>query len=212
VLSASCLLAANTTAEKLGVSRGRRIGLLGAEALVALPVVALWGHPEDLVATGRATYALLAGRRNRWNAAGWLWGAAIACQPLDLVMFPIALAVTPAGRRFRTWVLTVIPAAALMAGPLLTQWGLTTRSLLHQANDPLINHATPCIVVSARVDANAVTTGPGRVVTFVLSVGLGVLALRRRPSLGGSCGLPSSPQPPLFPGGGDGPAFALGRL
>src|ERR1019366_9497454 len=50
----------------------------------------------------------------------------------------------------------------LMASPLLTQWGMTTRTLLNQANDPVVNHPTPWIALSTRINATAVTAGPGR--------------------------------------------------
>ena len=185
LLGSACLAAFDALAEELDVGAGRRIALLSAESSVVFVVVTMWGHPEDLVATGLAAYALLANRHGRWNGAGWLWGVAIAFQPLVLVVFPLALAATPAGRRVRVCMLAIVPTAGLMAGPLLTQWGMTTRSLLHQANDPLVNHATPWIALSTRVDAMAVTAGPGRIITLVLAAGLGLFALRRRPSFEG---------------------------
>jgi len=184
-MGSACLAAFDALAEELGVGRGRRIALLAVEAMIAFQVVTLWGHPEDMVATGLAAYALLAGHRRRWAPAGWLWGAAIVFQPLVLVAFPVALAMTPARHRLRTCVSAVLPTAALMASPLLTQWGMTTRTLLHQANDPVVNHPTPWIALSTRINATAVTAGPGRTITLILAVGLGVLALRRRPTMEG---------------------------
>lgn len=185
LLGSSSLVAFDAMAEELGVDRRRRIGLLVVEGAVVFFVVTLWSHPEDLVATGLATYALLMAHRGRWNAAGWLWGAAIAFQPLVLVILPVALAVTPTGHRVRTCVSAVVPSAALLAGPLLTQWAMTSRALLHQANNPHLDHATPWIALSSRIDATSVTTGPGRIIALVLAVAIGVFAVRHRPSLAG---------------------------
>ena len=42
----------------------------------------IWGHPEDAVAVGFALYALVFALDGRWTGAGWLFGAALATQPL----------------------------------------------------------------------------------------------------------------------------------
>ena len=88
-LGSSCLVAFDAMAEDLGVGRRLRIVLCWMEAVVIFQVVAMWGHPEDMLALALALYALLGAFRARWSLAGWLWGAAIVIQPL------VALAIIP---------------------------------------------------------------------------------------------------------------------
>ena len=103
LIGASCLPALDAVAEEAGVSRRNRIALVWCEATLVFLVVTMWGHPEDMVALGLALYRLLAGRRGRWTSAGWLWGGALAFQPLVVLLFPLALATTPTGRRLRVF-------------------------------------------------------------------------------------------------------------
>ncbi len=182
-LGAWCLVAFDAMAEELGVGRGKRIALVTVEAAIVFQVVTLWGHPEDMVAIGLATYAILMGWRGRWTSAGWLWGAAIAFQPLVLVLFPLALATAPRGSRVRLCFFSALPSATLLAAPLVTQWNLTTRSMLHQSNRTDLNHPTPWITFSSHLGPNLVTAGPGRLIALLAAVVIGVVAWRLRPSL-----------------------------
>jgi hypothetical protein len=185
LLGASCLPAFDAMAEELGVGPGKRVLLLAAECVVIFQVVTLWGHPEDMVTVGLACYALLVGGRGRWRTAGWLWGAAIAFQPLVLVLFPLAFATAPVGRRVRLCIRAVLPTAVLLAIPLASQWGMTTRAMLHQSNRTDLNHPTPWIAFSTRLAPHVVSAGPGRIIALVAAVGLGGVAWRRRPTLAG---------------------------
>ena len=185
LLGGSCLFAFDALAEELGVARVTRWLLLGAESAVVFVVVGMWGHPEDMAALGLATYALLTGHRGRWRAAGWLWGAAIAFQPLVLVLVPVAVASCPAGQRARTAARAVLPTVVLMILPLATHWTMTTGALLHQSNRTDLDHPTPWIAFSAHLGPNVVSAGPGRILALLAAVGLGVVAWRLRPSLWG---------------------------
>jgi len=182
-LGGSCLLAFDAMAEALGVDGGKRVVLLGVESVITFQVVTLWGHPEDMVALGLAGYALLMGTSGRWRPSGWLWGAAIAFQPLVLVLVPVAVVTVPRGRRVRLAVRAVLPTAVLLAIPLATQWSMTTGSLLHQSNRTDLDHATPWIVLSAHLGPHAVSAGPGRLIAVAAALVLGWVAWRRRPSL-----------------------------
>jgi hypothetical protein len=55
------------------------------------------GHPEDAVAIALAVYALIFTLDTRFVGAGWLFGVAVAFQPLVLLMLPVLHAV--AGRQ-----------------------------------------------------------------------------------------------------------------
>ncbi len=183
LLGSTSLFAFDALAEELGVARGTRILLQAVECVVLFQVVTLWGHPEDMVAVGLATYALIMGSRGRWRPAGWLWGAAIAFQPLVLVLVPVAFAVTPRGRRLRFCVRALVPSAVLLAIPLATQWHMTTSSLLHQSNRTDLDHPTPWVVLSTHLGPHTVSAGPGRMIALAAAVGLGWFAWRHRPSL-----------------------------
>jgi hypothetical protein len=185
LLGGWCLLPFDALAEELGVDRAGRTLLLLAESVVVFVVVALWGHPEDMAALGLATYALLQGQRGRWTSAGWLWGAAIAFQPLVLVLVPVGVARCPAGRRLLTGVRALLPAVLLLALPVTTHWSMTTAAILHQGNRTDLDHPTPWIVFSARLGPNLVSAGPGRILALLAAVGIGVVAWRYRPSLWG---------------------------
>jgi hypothetical protein len=177
LLSSVALFACDALAERLGVGRGRRALLCVAEAALLWNVALFWGHPEDAVAVGLALYALVCALDGRWTAAGWLFGAAMATQPLVLLMFPVLLAL--AGRQ-RLWgfaTRSVVPAVALIVAPLISQFHATTHALFDQPNYPNIDHATPWTVLApvlgGRGHSLSVAAGPGRIVALVLACGLG---------------------------------------
>ena len=127
----------------------------------------------------------MAGHRRDGYSAGWLWGAAIVFQPLVLVILPVALAMTPAGAGSAPASSAVLPTAALHGRPAPDPVGNDHPGAAPSGQRPDGNHPTPWIALSTRINANSVTTGPGRIIALVLAVGLGLVALRRRPSLAG---------------------------
>jgi hypothetical protein len=184
LLSCIVLFASDALAQRLGVGRGRRIVLCLAEAAVLWNVSVWWGHPEDAVAVGFAIYALVFALDGRWTGAGWLFGAAMATQPLVLLMLPVMLALV--GRRHVVGfvVRSVSPALALVVTPLISQFHATAHALLDQPNYPGIDHATPWTalapVLSGKGHDLTVAAGPGRVVALILACGLGWWARRWR--------------------------------
>lgn len=132
-------------------STRRRGVLVSIEALLILPVVAYWGHPEDTVAVGLALYGVLATFHGKWLRAGFLLGLAVAFQPLVLLVLPIAFALTP----LRYWppVISevVLPSAMLLLAPLIRDWGPTTSALLKQPNEPSLDHPTPWLALAPRL-------------------------------------------------------------
>ena len=88
-----------------------------AEAVVLWNVSVIWGHPEDAVAVGLALYALIFALDGRWTGAGWLIGAAMATQPLVVLMFPVVLALAGRGRSLALAVRATVPAVAVVAHP-----------------------------------------------------------------------------------------------
>jgi hypothetical protein len=184
LVSAVALFACDAAAERLGVSRAMRRVLCVAEACVLWNVAVIWGHPEDAVAVGLALYALVLVLDGRWTGAGWLFGAALATQPLVVLMFPVLLAVGgrrhAAGLTFRG----LAPAIALILTPLIAQFHVTAHALFDQPNFPRIDHATPWTSLAPVIGGSgrnlAVAAGPGRIVAVVLACCLGWWARRWR--------------------------------
>jgi hypothetical protein len=184
LLSAVALFACDALAERLGMGKGRRRMLCVLEAGVLWNVSVLWGHPEDALSVGLAIYALVFALDGRWTGAGWFFGAALATQPLVLLMFPIMLALVGRHQVIGFVVRVFGPAAALLAAPLVSQFRATTHALLDQPNFPGVDHATPWTafapVISGRGHDLTVAAGPGRIVALVLACGLGWWARRWR--------------------------------
>jgi len=181
----AALVPLDATADDLGTDRWLRMVLVAFEAAVLFQVLAIWGHPEDVVALGLALYAILATFRNRWSLAGWLWGAALVVQPLVVVMLAVSFHRVPRGQRIRTCLFALLPSVVLVAPALRSNWSGTTAVFLHQKNFPHLDHATPWMVVAPKLAGNAVGAGPGRILAVVAAVILGGAAYRWRPTLAG---------------------------
>jgi hypothetical protein len=151
LLGGSVLFALNVLAKRLGISARPRILLVWIEAALVWPVVAIWGHPEDPIAVAFATFALVAVYDTKWLHAGFFLGLAIAFQPLVILMIPVIFALIP----LRRWPLFIgeitLPSAVLLIGPLLHEWGPTTRALLKQPNYPQLNHPTPWLSLAPKL-------------------------------------------------------------
>jgi hypothetical protein len=184
LLSCIVLFASDALAERLGVGRGRRIVLCLAEAAVLWNVSVWWGHPEDAVAVGFAIYALVFALNGRWTGAGWLFGAAMATQPLVLLMLPVMLALVGRRQVVGFVVRSLSPAVLLLVTPLISQFHATVHAVLDQPNYPGVDHATPWTalapVLSGKGHDLTVAAGPGRVVALILACGLGWWARRWR--------------------------------
>jgi hypothetical protein len=184
LISSVALFACDALAQRLGVSRVRRGVLCVVEAGVLWNLSVIWGHPEDAVAVGLALYALVFALDGRWTGAGWLFGAALATQPLVLLMFPVLVAL--AGRRqvIGLSVRGVLPAVALVVTPLVSQFQATTHALLDQPNYPHLDHATPWTALAPVLGGKgiyfSVAAGPGRVIALILACCLGWWARRWR--------------------------------
>jgi len=181
----ACLVPLDATADELGTDRRRRMVLVALEAVVLFQVLAIWGHPEDVLALGLALYAILATCRDRWSLSAWLWGAALVVQPLVVVMFAVSFHRVPRGQRVRTCLFAAIPTVVLTAPALLSNWSGTSAVFLHQKNFPHLDHATPWMVVAPKLAGDAVGAGPGRLLAVVAAVVLGGAAFRWRPTLAG---------------------------
>ena len=190
LLGCTALFACDALARRLQVSQSRRAILSFVEAVLLWNVTVLWGHPEDSVAVALAIYALIFALDGRFVGAGWLFGVAVAFQPLVLLMLPVLLAM--AGRRSGLGVAlrSILPAAVLVIVPLIANFSVTYDALAKQPNYPNRDHATPWTAFSPHLGGHgldlAVAGGPGRVVAILLAVFVGIWVANRwreRPEL-----------------------------
>jgi hypothetical protein len=186
ILSSIALFAFDALAERLQISRPKRAVLCVTEAVLLWNMTVRWGHPEDAVAIALAVYALIFALDGRFVGCGWLIGAALAFQPLVLLVVPVLLAF--AGRRnaFSVAFRCVLPAGVLIAAPLIANFRATVHSLVDQPSSPNLNHATPWTALSPDVGGGLVAAGPIRILGLVLAAGLGIWIFRRpvtRPEL-----------------------------
>ena len=177
-VSAVVLFAADSIAERLGVTRPRRFLLAAASATALWSVTIRWGHPEDAVATGLLLYAILALSDSRTSRAAWLAGAAVAVQPLVLLAFPVLLAVI----RPRQWpgflARAAAPGGLLLAVAAAANWTATIHAVTSQPNSPLIDHPTPWIYLAPHLGNGQVAAGPARILALVAACGCGLLTCR----------------------------------
>ena len=109
----------------------RRLTVLAVMA-ITLPPIALYGHPEDLVALGLMLYGLIAALEGRHRATGWWLGVALAFQLFAFLAIPIAFVFL----KRRQWVPAIIPMIAVPLSvlliPLISEPSATLQQLLHQ--------------------------------------------------------------------------------
>ncbi|MGA2036358.1 MAG: hypothetical protein ABSH04_02095, partial [Acidimicrobiales bacterium] len=184
LLSSVALFATDALAERLGVGTGRRAVLCAIQGVVLWNVSVLWGHPEDAVAVGLAVYSLLFALDGRWTGAGWLFGLAMATQPLVVLMFPVLLAMCDRQQITGLALRSFLPIVALVATPLIAQFHPTMHAIFDQPNYPRIDHATPWTALAPRLGGTgknvAVAGGPGRAIAVLVACGLGLWARRKR--------------------------------
>ena len=191
LVTCSALFAFDALAEQLEVSRHRRAVLCVAEAVMLFPLTVFWGHPEDALAVALAAWALIFAFQGRFTGAGWLFGAAVAVQPLVLVLFPLLLVLGGRSRALGLVVRGVIPAAVVAVGPLIGDVHDTVHALVSQPTFPNVagNHRTLWTPLAPRVGGSGesltVGGGPLRLIALALAAGIGWWSLRwrRRPEM-----------------------------
>ncbi len=155
LLASTVLFASDALAQRLGVSRGRRIPLCLLVAILTWPTVAVWGHAEDCLALAFAIYALIGAFDDRWARSGWLFGFAIATQPLVVMALPLIIASSPRGQRLALAIRSFALSAVLACVAFASDAADTFRSLVEQPTPPSVNHATPWASLSPRVAGSA---------------------------------------------------------
>jgi hypothetical protein len=186
VVTCSVFFALDALAERLQVGRWQRAVLCTAQGVLVWEVTVFYGHPEDAVAVALMVYALILAFDERFTGAGWLFGLAIAVQPLVIVVFPLFLVLGGRRRALGLVVRGVVPAALLTLGPLIAGFHPTVHALLTQPTFPNLaaNHRTGWIFLAPSLGGHGMTAkvggGPVRLVALALAAGLGWWALRWR--------------------------------
>jgi hypothetical protein len=178
-ISAVALIAADSVAERLGVTRPKRALLAAAEGVALWSVAVRWGHPEDAVAVGLLVFGILALSDSRARRSAWLIGAAIAVQPLVLLALPVVLAILEPRRLAGFLTRAASPSALLLGAAAAANWPATFQSVTRQPNWPAIDHTTPWTALAPRLSNGAVAAGPARVLAIVLACGCAVVVGRR---------------------------------
>jgi hypothetical protein len=175
-ISGIAVFAADAIAQHLAVSRFKRAVVAVAGAVLLWNVTIRWGHPEDAVAVGLLLYAVLelARGRPRWSA--WLFGFAIAVQPLVLLALPVALAVMTRRRAAGYVAAAATPGAVLLGAAAIANWHATYTAVTRQPNWPTVNHPTLWLPLATPLHGGAVAAGPARVVAIVVACGCAVAA------------------------------------
>ena len=155
--------------------------------LVAVPTLALAGHPEDLATLGLLCWAVALGKEGRWSGGAAVMLAAVLLQDYAAVAVPIYLACSPAGQRVRVAAITMVPTGALGLA-LLVGGGSNARLAMLDQPTPYKGQHT----VSHYIDPSMMLRpewrgtlerytagGHGRSLTIVLGVALAIWLWRR---------------------------------
>jgi hypothetical protein len=179
VIGATIVPAADSLARVLGTPERHRIALNWAIVCFAVPVIALWGHPEDVVALAIAMQGAKLAIEGKWHGAGWLFGFAVTIQPLVLlVLFPVMALGAP-----RRWpgivVRSAVPTLTVMAIPVLTTGGDVLR-FMQEPNYIVPNFPTPFVWLGPSAGHNLISAAPERALAVLVAVLIGYLAWRRQ--------------------------------
>ena len=177
---AVALAGLDAVARTLGTSLLRRRILLVAEAAAVWPVVALWGHPEDIVALGLGAFALSRALQSRTVSAAWLLGGALSMQLYVVLLVPIFIGLVGTRRAAPLLTRAALLPGALFLAMLVPDPRGTLHTLFDQPNFPKVDHPTPWVLLAPHLGHGVVAAGPGRLIGLVAACALGFIAARYR--------------------------------
>ncbi len=162
-----------------------------AEAVVLWNVTVIFGHPEDALAVAFAIYALLSAMDGRFARAGWLFGVALAFQPLALLMFPLLLVMGGRTRVVGLVARGVVPAAVVTVPEVAASVHNAIHALVKQPTFPDLHtgHQTPWTFLAPKLGGKGKGTmvggGPPRIATIVVAAAFAgwVRRWRERPEM-----------------------------
>lgn len=178
--SAVVLFAADSLARHIGVTRRWRRVLAVAEAAAVWEALAMWGHPEDVVALGVALFALSRLLKGQYRSAGWLLGAAIGFQLYIVALVPLFIAVVGLRRTADLLVRASIIPGFLFVALAVPNPHATLHALFDQPNYPTVDYPTPWMLLAPKIGHHAVAAGPGRLIGLGIDVLIGFVAAKKR--------------------------------
>jgi hypothetical protein len=171
----------DNAAERLGMSKARRILTVFLTGAALFEAVIVWGHPEDPIALGLAIYGLLAAWDKRPVATGWFFGAALAFQPLAILVAPLALALLLPRQWWSViWRGALVPAV-MLAVPFIWDFHATARAILQQPTYPKVDHPTPWLALAPVLAKGVVSGSRTRIGAAIVDLLIGAWAWRHRP-------------------------------
>jgi hypothetical protein len=179
IISAIPLFAADAIAEHVGASKRKRVILAAASAIAVWNVSIRWGHPEDAVAVGLLLYAILDRANGKTTRSAWLTGAAVAVQPLVLLVIPVLLAVIEPRRIPGFLTRAAAPAVVLLTAAAVANWHATYKAIFQQPNWPTVDHPTPWLALATKLPSGAVAAGPVRLLAVAASLACGFAVWRQ---------------------------------
>lgn len=179
------LFGLDSLAQRLGIKLSKRRILTFAQAVAMWSTVAIWGHPEDVLALTMAVFALLAVLNGRFTRAAWFFGIAAAFQLWVLMLLPLIIGIVGV-RRALTFLLrcSVIPGFFFLVA-VIPNPRPSLDVLLHQPLYTPINHPTPWESIAPKLAGHNAAGGPGHLLALLAAVIAGVWIGQRRPQLPG---------------------------
>jgi hypothetical protein len=172
--------ACDALVRRFGARVQTRRFLIVAEAVAFWPTIAMWGHPEDVLALGLAVYALLALSNDRPMLAAWLLGFAIAMQLFVILVVPIFVGVTGIRKGWELLSRAVVIPGCLLVAVLIPDFHDAFWTLTKQPGYPTILHPTPWVYLAPHITRIEVSNGPVHFLTLLIAVGIGFIANRWR--------------------------------
>jgi hypothetical protein len=179
LLGSSALFGFERLARQLGVDKRTRWILCFVEAALLWQVTILWGHPEDALALGLASYSMAAALDGRKLRSAWLLGAGIAFQPLVVLVLPLLIG--RFGLRSAVGLISraALPSLALLLLPFVENSRDTWVSVVEQPTQLALARATPWTRFAPVIAKSFVACGPTRLVAAAGALVIGLLILRR---------------------------------
>ena len=178
--SAVALFAFDMLARTLRISLTRRRLLAVAEAAALWQAIAIWGHPEDVIALGLAVFAIDQMLKQHWTAAGWLLGGAIGMQLYTIALVPLFIGVVGLRRAPALLARAAVIPGFLFVAVAVPNPHATFHALFDQPNYPKVDFPTPWVQLAPKLEHGAVAAGPGRLIGLAVATAIGVIASRRR--------------------------------
>ena len=177
------LFALNALAVELHLSQGRRRILTLAAAAAMWPTIAIWGHPEDVLAFAFVVYALLAAYRGRTTRAAWLFGIAAALQLWVVMLLPIALGLAGVRRTIPFLLRAAVIPGFFFFAVVIPDPTTSLRILVDQPLYPGVNHPTPWELVAPHLADHHVAGGLGHLIALAAAILAGIWVAKRQPRL-----------------------------